>query len=138
MSFNIFAMPSSSILLLLSAAFGISNALPWAPAQETNAYLADAWTPAPTAIPVDPADLFKRSVVDVNICGWIGGNSAAPAVCSVGSSCIHDYNHGYVGCCPSEGPCTQGVYTSCVDKNSVGWSPNAGLQNNGVYTWYVQ
>jgi hypothetical protein len=136
MAINIFAMPSSSIFLLLSVAFGV-NALPWTGAQETKVYDADAWTPAPTVVPVNPAQLFKRSFVDVNICGWIGGNSANAATCSSGSSCIHDTIHGYVGCCATSGPCTAGVYTSCVDANSVGWSPNSGLENNGIYTWWV-
>jgi hypothetical protein len=137
MALNIFSMPSSSVLFLLSAAFGLSNALPWAGPKPTNVYRADAWSPAPTEVPVNPADLFKRTSVDVNICGWIGANSANAATCSTGSSCIRDTIHGYVGCCATSGPCTQGVYTSCVDSNSVGWVPNSGLQNNGIYTWLV-
>ena len=132
---NIFAMPSSSILLLFSLAFGASNALPGAPAQKTNAYRADAWSPAPTPRAVDPARLFKRTSVDVAVCGWIGGNSAQPAGCSSGSSCIHDTIHGYVGCCTTSGACTQGVYTSCVDKNNLDWSPNSGMVDNGIFTW---
>lgn len=137
MAINIFVMPSSSIVLLLSAVFGISNALPWTGAKPTNVYKADAWSPAPTFVPVDPAELFKRASVDVNICGWIGGSSANAATCSSGSSCIRDTIHGYVGCCTTSGACTAGVYTSCVDSNSVGWSPYSGLQNNGIYTWSV-
>jgi hypothetical protein len=74
MGFNIFAMPASSILLLFSVALGVSNALPWAGPQPTNAYEPDAWSPVPTGAPADPARLFKRTSVDVNVCGWIGGN----------------------------------------------------------------
>jgi hypothetical protein len=75
--------------------------------------------------------------VDVAVCGWIGGNSAQVAGCSSGSSCIHDTIHGYVGCCPTSGVCTQGVYTSCVDMNNLGWSPNSGMVDNGIFTWWV-
>jgi hypothetical protein len=138
MAFNIFAMPASSIILLFSVAFGTSNALPWTEPQKTNAYQADQWTPKPTGIPADPARLFKRSSVDVNVCGWIGGNSAQPAQCRSGSSCVHDTIHGYVGCCTTSGACTAGVYTSCVDGNSGGWQWNSGLADNGVLTWYAQ
>ncbi|KAH9213237.1 hypothetical protein DL95DRAFT_447130 [Leptodontidium sp. 2 PMI_412] len=134
MAVNFFAMPSSSMLLLFSFAFSVTNALPWTGAQQTNVYREAVWSPAPTALPNVPANIFKRESVDVNICGWIGGSSAAPALCSAGSSCIHDTIHAVVGCCTTDGPCTAGVYTSCVDKNSVGWSPNEGMQNNGIYS----
>jgi hypothetical protein len=133
---NVFAMPSSSMFLLFSLAFGVTNGLPWPGPQKTGLYRPDAWSPAPTNIP-DPGKLFRRSPVDVNVCGWIGGNSAIPAICSGGSSCVHDTIHGYVGCCATDGPCTAGIYTSCIDKNSAGWSPNSGLENNGIFTWYV-
>ncbi|KAK0112686.1 hypothetical protein ONS95_014425 [Cadophora gregata] len=132
---NFFAMPSSSMVFLFSFAFSLTtNALPWTGAQQTNVYREAAWSPAPTAVPNVPANIFKRESLDVNVCGWVGGNSAVAAVCSSGSSCIHDTIHAVVGCCATEGPCTAGVYTSCVDKNSVGWSPNEGMQNNGIYS----
>lgn len=140
MPFNIFAMPPSSIFLLFSIVFSGSNALPWTEAQQTHVYKADAWSPRPTFIPepADPARLFRRDALDVAICGWLGGNSASAATCSPGSSCIRDTIHGVVGCCGTSGPCTAGVYTSCIDMNSNGWTPNAGLdQANGVFTWYV-
>jgi hypothetical protein len=125
-------MPSS-LIFLFSAALGLANALPWNGAQKTAVYKADAWSPVPTAVPA--AELFKRTSVDVNVCGWIGGNLAEPAACSSGSSCVHDTIHGYVGCCTTSGACTAGVYTSCVDQNSAGWSPKSGVQENGIYTW---
>ncbi|KAH7309331.1 hypothetical protein BKA65DRAFT_543536 [Rhexocercosporidium sp. MPI-PUGE-AT-0058] len=134
MAVNFFAMPSSPLLLLFSFAFSLTNALPWAGAQQTNVYREAAWSPAPTALPKVPANIFKRESVDVNICGWIGGSFGAPALCSAGSSCIHDTIHAVVGCCTTDGPCTAGVYTSCVDKNSLGWAPNEGMQNNGIYS----
>lgn len=137
MAVNFFAMPSSSVVLLFSFAFSLTNALPWTGPQQTNVYREAAWSPAPTALPNVPANIFKRESVDVNVCGWIGGSSGAPAVCSAGSSCIHDTIHAVIGCCTTDGPCTAGVYTSCVDKNSIGWSPNEGMQNNGIYSWYV-
>ena len=135
MAVNIFAMPSSSLILLLSAVFGISNALPWTGARPTQVYKADEISSAPTFVPVDPKELFKRTSVGVNVCGWIDGNSANAATCSSGSSCIRDTVHGYVGCCTTSGACTAGVYTSCIDSNSFGWTPNSGLANNGIYTW---
>jgi hypothetical protein len=78
---NIFAMPSSAILLLLSAAFGTSHALPWAGPGPTAAYMVDEWSPLPTSGPSNPADLFKRTSVDVAVCGWVGGASSDPAQC---------------------------------------------------------
>jgi hypothetical protein len=110
--------------------------LPWSGPAPTGVYKEDAWSPRPTSNPADPLELFKRNSVGINYCGWIGGASDNPAICQTGSSCIHDTAHGYVGCCTTEGPCTAGVYTSCVDKNSPGG--NSGLQviNNGVFTWY--
>ncbi|KAE9371233.1 hypothetical protein N431DRAFT_342308 [Stipitochalara longipes BDJ] len=124
-------MPASSVILLFSVALGVSNALPWAGPQPTNAYEPDAWSPVPTGTPADPAKLFKRTSVDVNVCGWLGGDVASPAACASGSSCVHDTIYGYVGCCATAGPCTDGVYTSCVDGQSSG---NLGTGNNGVYT----
>jgi hypothetical protein len=29
------------------------------------------------------------------------------------------------------------VYTSCVDKNNLNWSPNSGMVDNGIFTWSV-
>ncbi|KAH8795563.1 hypothetical protein BGZ57DRAFT_201927 [Hyaloscypha finlandica] len=134
MGFNIFAMPASSIVLLFSVALGVSNALPWEGPQPTNAYQPDAWSPVPTRIPADPANLFKRSSVGVNVCGWIGGNVGEPVQCASGSSCVHDTIHGYVGCCTTSGACTSGVYTSCVDSQSSAWNQNSGLADSGIYT----
>jgi len=127
-------MPSSSIFLLFSIVFSGSNALPWTEAQQTHVYEEHPWSPRPTIVPTDPARLFKRDSVDPAICGWIGGNSASAATCSFGSTCVHDTIHGVVGCCATSGPCTAGVYTSCIDMNSNGWTPNSGLQDNGIYT----
>jgi len=135
MELNIFAMPPSTILLLLSAVFGMSNALPWSGPIPTSVYKADEWSPRPTNIPENPRDLFKRAQVDVAVCGWVGGNEKNPAVCPTGSSCIHDMAHGYVGCCTTAGKCTAGVYTGCVDKNSPGGNTGPAVENNGIYTW---
>lgn len=125
-------MPSSSIILLLSAAFGVSEALPWAGPEPTTVYKRDEWSPRPTDA-VNARYLFKRKSFDVSYCGWIGGNSADPAVCPTGSSCIHDTAHGYVGCCTTSGSCTAGVYTSCVDGNN---ASGPQVDNNGIFTWY--
>jgi hypothetical protein len=135
MAINLFAMPSSTIVLLLSAAFGLSNALPWAGPEPTAAYKTDEWSPRPTKLPANPADLFKRASVDVAYCGWVGGISSEPAVCPSGSSCIHDTIHKYVGCCATSGPCTAGVYTSCVDYRNTAWNSKPVWQDNGIFTW---
>lgn len=76
-----------------------------------------SWPLAPTAAPQLPFELLRRQ--DFNtICGYIGGDSALPATCSAGSHCVLDTGHGFVGCCPDSGPCSEGVYTGCVDVNS--------------------
>jgi len=137
MAFNIFAMPPSSIVLLLSAAFGVANALPWTGPAPTGVYDPDQWSPRPTNVPVQPRDLFKRDYLPVSFCGWIGGVSSNPAVCPTGSSCIHDIAHAVIGCCTTTGPCTAGVYTSCIDKNSPGGNSGPVVENNGVFTWCV-
>lgn len=144
MAFSIFAMPASSVILLLSAAFGVSNGLPWPGPTPTNVYRADEWSPRPTSSPGNPLALFRRDgdtqYVDNTVCGWIGGKSDNPAVCRTGSACIIEISHGapgYVGCCTTSGPCTAGVYTSCVDKNSPGGQSGPLVENNGVFTWYA-
>jgi hypothetical protein len=138
MASNIFSMPSSSALLLFSLAFGLTNARPWHGATKTALYQGDNWSPRPTQMAVNPRDLFGRDHVDVAVCGWIGGNSASPVACASGSSCVHDTVHGYVGCCATSGPCTAGVYTSCVDENSGSWGEDSGLVDTGIYTWCVK
>ncbi|CAG9997418.1 unnamed protein product [Clonostachys byssicola] len=76
------------------------NVLPW---------------PLPTVMP-GANHLLGRQLNTV--CGYVGGNPDLPATCSAGSHCAIDVEHGVVGCCPDGGPCTQGVYTGCVDGNS--------------------
>ncbi|KAG9237392.1 hypothetical protein BJ875DRAFT_156257 [Amylocarpus encephaloides] len=134
MAFNLFAMPSSSIALLFSLLLGLTDAMPWAEPIQTVAYKTDEWSPRPTVVPEDPAKLFKRAAVGIEVCGWLGGNLAYPAACGTGSSCIHDTIHGYVGCCTTDGLCDQGIYTTCLDIKSPGWASTANLINNGVTT----
>ena len=137
MAVNIFSMPSSSALLLFSLAFGLTNARPWQGATKTAVYQADEWSPRPTNVPVNPRELFKRKHLGVEVCGWLGGNSASPVACGSGSSCVHDTVHGYIGCCATSGPCSAGVYTSCVDESSSNWGEDSGLVNDGIFTWWV-
>ena len=139
MAFNIFAMPSSAIVLLLSAAFGITDAKPWAGPAATATYKVDEWSPRPTKTAVDARALFKRDSVDVAVCGWAGGIQSNAQICPTGSSCIHDTAHGAIGCCATDPsiPCTAGVYTSCVDKNSEGGNTGPVVENNGIFTWCV-
>lgn len=132
---NLFAMPPSSVALLFSVVLGLTNAMPWAEPAKTAAYVADEWTPRPTGTPSDPAKLFKRGSVAVAVCGWAGGNLAYPAECASGSSCVHDTMHALVGCCTTDGPCTQGVYTTCIDNKSPGWESTSAIVNDGVVKW---
>lgn len=132
---TLFAMPSSSILLLFSIALGLTDAFPWAEAEPTATYVQHEWSPRTTLIPEDPAKLFKRDSVGVETCGWVGGDESKPVTCGAGSSCIHDTAHALVGCCTTDGPCTNGVYSSCQDLNSQGWASSISIVNNGVLTW---
>lgn len=134
MGFDVLTMRSASFLLI-AAWVAPLQALPWAGPRPTAVYKADEWSPRPTSVASDPEELFKRDSVPVNVCGWYNGVGASPAACGVGSSCVHDTVHGYIGCCATAGACTAGVYTSCVDQNSPGWKANSGIQVNGVYTW---
>ncbi|CCU74631.1 hypothetical protein BGHDH14_bgh03307 [Blumeria hordei DH14] len=92
-----------------------------------------AETPAPSANPTANPNLEQKTV-DASICGWVGGRADAPALCSAGSTCVRDVEHQYVGCCGTSGSCSAGIYTSCLDRNSMGWSAPGGIQSNGVYT----
>lgn len=132
---TLFAMPSSSIILLFAVALGGTSAFPWAGAEQTATYVPHAWTPRPTGVPDEPAQLFKRDAIGVDVCGWIGGDVAKAVTCGAGSSCIHDTAHARVGCCTTDGPCTQGVYTTCQDQSMQGWNPSVSIVNNGVLTW---
>lgn len=131
---NLFAMPVSSIVLIFSFACGLSDALPWAGPKETGVYRAEEFSPRPTGAP-GYHELFKRDSVAVNVCGWVGGRPESVARCGSGSSCIHDTIHGFVGCCATAGPCTDGVFTTCVDSSMEGWNSVGGLINNGVLSW---
>ncbi|KAF7869822.1 hypothetical protein EAF04_004606 [Stromatinia cepivora] len=129
---------SSLILILFFPLFLRTNAIPWAAAKQTVTYKADEWSPRPTNTISEPRGLFRRGSVDVDVCGWIGGNLAQPVGCGSGSSCIHDTSFGFVGCCPTSSagadpiPCTDGLYTTCVDHNSAGYTSDSFLINNGV------
>ncbi|KAB8297836.1 hypothetical protein EYC80_001633 [Monilinia laxa] len=131
-------MSAFLILLSFSTVFRVTNAIPWAAAEQTATYKADEWSPRPTNTIPKARDLFKRGPIDVDICGWVGGNLAQPVGCGSGSSCIHDTSFGFVGCCPTSSagadpiPCTDGLYTTCVDHNSAGYASNSFFVNNGV------
>ncbi|RCI10424.1 hypothetical protein L249_4416 [Ophiocordyceps polyrhachis-furcata BCC 54312] len=60
----------------------------------------------------------RDAVAPGTVCGYIGGEASLPATCTAGSHCALDVAHGVVGCCPDDGPCSTGVFTSCVDANS--------------------
>ncbi|KAK6507141.1 hypothetical protein TWF481_005590 [Arthrobotrys musiformis] len=71
--------------------------------------------------------LRKRVEYPDNVCGFIGGNVASPAVCSSDSACLWDTAHGAVGCSATGGSGDLAVYTTCVDSNN---DDIASLQNN--------
>ncbi|TGO81538.1 hypothetical protein BPOR_1111g00010 [Botrytis porri] len=129
---------SPLIIILFSALFGVTNAIPWAAAKQTATYKGDEWSPRPTNRIIESRDLFRRVSFDVDICGWIGGNKAQSVGCRSGSSCIHDTSYGVIGCCPTSSagsdpvPCTDGLYTSCIDHNSAGYASNSFMVNNGI------
>ncbi|KAA8570838.1 hypothetical protein MFRU_011g01020 [Monilinia fructicola] len=126
------------ILLSFSTIFRLTNAIPWAAAEQTATYKPDEWSPRPTNTILKARGLFERGSIDVDVCGWIGGNLAQPVGCATGSSCIHDTSFGFVGCCPTSSagadpiPCTDGLYTTCIDHNSAGYASNSLFVNNGV------
>lgn len=77
------------------------------------------YPPTPTPFTQPTGGPRRRQQDDFNtICGYIGGDPGLPATCSLGSHCVVDTHVGAIGCCPNEGVCTSGVFTSCVDANN--------------------
>ncbi|KFA53433.1 hypothetical protein S40293_03401 [Stachybotrys chartarum IBT 40293] len=115
-------LPPSATLLVLVAILQTSNghAIP----QQTKTIgfhelEVQPWPLVPTSVPTGAAQLNNLLGRQLNtVCGYIGGDPALPATCSAGSHCAVDVGQGAVGCCPDQGPCTQGVFTGCVDANS--------------------
>ncbi|KAH7035641.1 uncharacterized protein B0I36DRAFT_373025 [Microdochium trichocladiopsis] len=124
--------PATTTAIFISAILGLTRAgaLPRQTSTVDHPELdLVSWPLAPTAAPNLPYELLQRQ--DFNtICGYIGGDSALPATCSAGSHCVLDQGHGFIGCCPDNGPCTAGVYTGCVDVNS----PPQTVVNPYIYT----
>ncbi|KAF4625263.1 hypothetical protein G7Y89_g12904 [Cudoniella acicularis] len=94
-------MPTSSIALLLSLAFGLTNAMPWAEAEKTASYQVEEWSPKPTGVVADLAKIFKRDSVDVAIyqksAGWASTSGLQDngfTTCSSNSAC---YQNTYPG-----------------------------------------
>ncbi|KAK0391406.1 hypothetical protein NLU13_0906 [Sarocladium strictum] len=109
----------SATLCCFAALFGgvHSHALPRpTPTLPLREFDVDVWPPAPTN-PYLPSDELLRRQFNT-ICGYIGGDPALPATCSAGSHCAADSQNSVIGCCPDVGPCTQGIFTGCVDRNS--------------------
>ncbi|KAI0013046.1 hypothetical protein F4779DRAFT_613914 [Xylariaceae sp. FL0662B] len=113
-------LPPATAVLLLSAAFGLSNGYAL-PRQTKTVALHELnvvpFPPAPTEPPISFEELVRRQS-DNTICGYIGGNRNLPATCSAGSHCVLEQEHGVVGCCPNGVTCSTGVFTGCVDGNS--------------------
>ena len=130
MEINLFRIPSTSRVLLLSAIFSLTNALPWSGPDPTASYKPADWNPRPTSVPRSLPELLKRQNSNASICGWVNGNVNQPAACPSDAKCVYDTNHGMVGCCPQSGSCTTGVYTTCVQEAQ-------GALNPSILTWYA-
>jgi len=130
MEINLFKIPSSSRVLLLSAIFSLTNALPHSVPDPTASYKPADWTPRPTSVPQSLPELLRRDNSNASICGWVGGNVNQPAACPSDAKCVYDTTHGMVGCCPLSGSCTTGVYTTCVGSAQ-------GSLNPSILTWYA-
>lgn len=134
MNDRLFTMPSSSKVLLFSAAFGLTSALPWTGPKPTLTYVQANWTPRPTQGSIAKRELFARSLFfSANTCGWTGGDFSSVVTCSSLSSCVWDTARSFIGCCPSNAPCSTGVYTGCVDAQS----GSQTVIDPAVTTWYV-
>lgn len=130
MEINLLRIPSSSRVLLLSAIFSLTNALPRPGPDPTASYTPADWNPRPTNVPHTLPELLKRDNSNASICGWVNGNLNQPAACPSDAKCVYDTTHGMVGCCPLSGSCTTGVYTTCVEGGQAALNPS-------VLTWYV-
>ena len=130
MEINLFRIPSSSRVLLLSAIFSLTNALPRPGPDPTASYKPADWTPSPTSVPQSLPELLKRDNLTASVCGWFHGDVNQPAACPSDAKCVYDTSHAMVGCCPLSGSCTTGVYTTCVEVGQ-------GSLNPSVLTWYV-
>lgn len=114
-----FRLPPATAVLLLCAVLDRTrgHALP----RQTNVIEfreldVIPFPPAPTDKPLSPFRLQRRQ--ENTVCGYLGGSLDFPATCSLGSHCVLDAAKSVVGCCPNGGPCTTGVFTGCVDRNS--------------------
>jgi hypothetical protein len=130
MEINLFRIPSTSRVLLLSAIFSLTNALPRSGPVPTASYKSADWNPRTTSVPQSLTELLKRQDWNASVCGWVNGNFNQPAACSSDEKCVYDTSHGMVGCCPQSGSCTTGVYTTCVQAAQ-------GALNPSILTWYV-
>ncbi|KAI1143094.1 hypothetical protein F5Y05DRAFT_142458 [Hypoxylon sp. FL0543] len=112
-------LPPATAVLLLSAAFGLTNghALPRQTKTVQLHELNVVPFPRPTEAPILLSDLLRREAPNT-ICGYIGGDPNLPATCLAGSHCVLEQDHGIVGCCPDGGTCSTGIFTGCVDRNS--------------------
>lgn len=117
--YSLRASPSTAICLVLAILLrtGATYALPRAtPTVARREFEVELWPIEPTGLPVSPNKLQIRQLN--TICGYIGGDPDLPATCSAGSHCAANAENSVIGCCPDDGPCTQGIFTGCVDGNS--------------------
>ncbi|KAL7956221.1 hypothetical protein V8C34DRAFT_289557 [Trichoderma compactum] len=113
------ALALSSTLLQIASSHALPRETKTIAVRELNVA---PWPIAPTPAPRSP---FLRSMPehllqrDFNtICGFIGGDPNFPATCLAGSHCAVDVENKAIGCCPDGAPCTEGIFTGCVDVNS--------------------
>lgn len=128
-------MPSASVVLLFSAAFSTTLAVPWTGPKPTTTYDAADWTPRPTQGSIHEDQLLRRGYFfQPNVCGFANGNFSQQITCASSSSCVWDTARSFVGCCPpGNAPCTTGVYTGCVDS----MSGQQTVVDPAVTTWYA-
>ncbi|KAL6818189.1 hypothetical protein GGI42DRAFT_1523 [Trichoderma sp. SZMC 28013] len=114
------ALALSSTLLQIASSHALPRETKIIAVRELNVA---PWPIAPTPAPRSP---FLRSMPehhllqrDFNtVCGFIGGDPNFPATCLAGSHCAVDVENKAIGCCPDGAPCTEGIFTGCVDVNS--------------------
>ncbi|KAL7924564.1 hypothetical protein ACQKWADRAFT_286985 [Trichoderma austrokoningii] len=117
-------LASSTLLLQIASSHALPRETKTIAMRELNVVawpIVAATTPAPKppALASSPAEQLLLLERGLNtICGWIGGDPNLPATCLAGSHCAADTVNKAIGCCPDQGPCTAGIFTSCVDVNS--------------------
>ncbi|KKO98570.1 hypothetical protein THAR02_09327 [Trichoderma harzianum] len=113
------ALAVSSTLLQIASSHALPRETKTVAVRELNVapWPIAATTPAPFLRSMPERHLLQQR--DFNtVCGFIGGDPNFPATCLAGSHCAVDVENKAIGCCPDGAPCTEGIFTGCVDVNS--------------------